>query len=179
MHKDNLQSFTFLSVSRLKFPSSASLFGFGLVSVWLPSLQCLSVSARTSLNMQESADWGQSSSSIVLNPVHPALRCELTVRAESPRSPGLHVFLCCSRRITFLRWRRPWWLSAARGCSRTPAKSFSRTVPSKITRGPSVPVYFGPLFRQAPFRRGMGLFVQSEPSCSRLMFEIFGYFNDT
>lgn len=42
------------------------------------------------------------------------------------------VFFLCSQRTTCLRWRRPWWLSAQRGCSRRPAKTSSRTVPSKI-----------------------------------------------
>lgn len=42
------------------------------------------------------------------------------------------VFSLCSQRTTCLRWRRPWWLSAQRGCSRRPAKTSSRTVPSKI-----------------------------------------------
>lgn len=47
-------------------------------------------------------------------------------------------FLRRSRRTTCLRWRRPWWLSVLTGCSRRPAKSSSRTVPSKLTGAWSV-----------------------------------------
>lgn len=39
-----------------------------------------------------------------------------------------------SQRTTCRRWRRPWWLSVQRGCSTKPARSSSRTVPSKIPR---------------------------------------------
>lgn len=116
----------------------------------------VSICVHSCLDMQKSAEcWGQSSSSTFLNPVHLAFLCELTVRVESPCLPGLRVFLRCSRRTTCLRWRRPWWLSVQRGCSRRPAKSSSRTVPSKLTGVPSVLVYFGPFFCYF-FRQGIG-----------------------
>lgn len=75
----------------------------------------------------------QTPPSSVSNLIRPALSVRVTVGADSLFSPGFHVFFfLCSQRTTCLRWRRPWWLSAQRGCSRRPAKTSSRTVPSKI-----------------------------------------------